>query len=218
VINEMAAKNVPMRRLGRPPATDSAETRERLLLAARRAFATIGFDATTNRDIATEVGITTGAIYHYFPSKAELYLAVYEEVNELVYCSFDKAAAQHEAFVDRFGAVLDSAVELNRDDPSLAAFVVGVAAEAQHHPDLAALIQPQVTRGSSFLHGLVSDAVRRDELADDIDPGALEDLLNSVLSGLARFSNITCDAGRHRGAAEVLKRFLAGTAIVTPTS
>jgi hypothetical protein len=47
----MATRAQP-RRLGRPPAVDSTVTRGRILTAARRSFATRGYDATTNRDIA----------------------------------------------------------------------------------------------------------------------------------------------------------------------
>ena len=48
-------------------------------------FARDGYEATTNRSIAKASGITSGAIYHYFDSKAELYAAVYEEVYDRVF-------------------------------------------------------------------------------------------------------------------------------------
>jgi AcrR family transcriptional regulator len=204
------------RKLGRPPAADSAETRQRLVRAARLAFAQVGYAATTNRDVAAQVGITPAAIYHYFSSKAELYLAVYDEVDDIVYSAFEKAAATPEGFVERFNAVLDAAVELNREDPSLAAFVVGVAAEAQRHQRLGDLIRSRMGRGNAFLHQLVVDARDRNELAPGLDVRALEDLLNAVLIGLARFSNTIGSVERHRRAVDVLKQFLAGSAIRQP--
>lgn len=206
----MPRKPAP-KRLGRPKDQASAETHERLLAVARSAFARDGFDATTNRRIAEAAGITTGAIYHYYSSKAELYVAVYEAVQTIVYGAFEKAITPHGTLVDRFGAVLDAAVELNRDDPSIAGFVVGVASEAQRHPELRDLIAGIRGTGSGFLRQLAVDAAAHGELAPDISVEALEDLLNAVLSGLARFSNQTGDAGRHAGAVEVLKRFLDGT-------
>ena len=45
---------------------------------------------------------------------------------------------------------------------------------------------------------------------------AVEDLLNAVVSGLARLSAITGDARRHAAAVDALQRFFAGTLIVTP--
>jgi len=207
----MPRKVQPVKRLGRPKDVASAETRERLLQVARRAFARDGFDATTNRHIADAAGITTGAIYHYYPSKADLYVAVYAEVQDIVYGAFETAVKPHETLVARFGAVLDTAVELNREDPSIAGFVVGVASEAQRHLELRNLLRASNAVTTGFLQRLASDAKARGELQDDITAEALEDLLNAVLSGLARFSNQTGDSTRHGDAVAVLKRFLAGT-------
>lgn len=199
------------RALGRPKDVASAATHERLLAVSRQAFARVGLDGTTNRDIATAAGITAGAIYHYYPSKVELYVAVYEEVQVIVYGAFERAVAPHHSLVDRFNAVLDAAVALNRDDPSLAAFVVGVASEADRHPELVERLARAQRVSTRFMHRLAHDAADRGELAADISPAALEDLLNAVLSGLARFSSQTGDSQRHEAAVAVLKRFMAGT-------
>ena len=201
------------RRLGRPPAVDSTLTRGRILTAARRSFASRGYDATTNRDIATDAGVTTGALYHYTASKADLYGQVYGQVQDLVYGEFEKAFV-HDNFIDRFRAVLEAAVELNRRDPSLAGFVIGVSPEVQRHPELRDKLRPMARRTSTFLHRLVDDAVAAGELAPDVDPAAIEDLLNAVLAGLARFSNVTGDADRHAAAAAVLHRLVDGTLLV----
>ncbi|MFM7826362.1 MAG: TetR/AcrR family transcriptional regulator [Acidimicrobiaceae bacterium] len=56
-----------MPKLGRPIGCECVDTRKRLLVEARRSFATEGFDATTNKNLAKAAGITTAAIYHYFP-------------------------------------------------------------------------------------------------------------------------------------------------------
>ncbi len=48
------------------------QRREEILDAAVRLFCEKGYEGTTIRDIAREVGITEGLIYHYFPSKAAL--------------------------------------------------------------------------------------------------------------------------------------------------
>jgi len=209
----MATARGQTRRLGRPPAVDSTVTKGRILTAARRSFAIRGYDATTNRDIAAEAGVTTGALYHYTRSKADLYGEVYAEVQDLVYGEFEKAFA-YDTFRERFGAVLDAAVALNERDPSLAGFVIGVSPEVQRHPELRDRLRPMAGRTSSFLHRLVGEAVARGELASDVEPAAIEDLLNAVLAGLARFSNVTGDAARHAAAASVLHRLVDGTLLV----
>lgn len=50
----------------------SAETREQILTAARDLFADRGFEQTSLREIAAEVGITKAALYYHFPSKADI--------------------------------------------------------------------------------------------------------------------------------------------------
>lgn len=55
------------------------DRREQIIEAALRVFARKGFNRSTNKDIATEAGITPGLIYHYFESKEELLKAAIEE-------------------------------------------------------------------------------------------------------------------------------------------
>lgn len=210
----MVKKLLP-KKLGRPTSCDAVETRTRLLTEARRSFANNGFDATTNREIAIAVGITTGAIYHYFPSKLDLYVAVYAEVQELVYSAFEKASDDDRPFVERFSAILDSLIELNAADPSLTSFVVGVAGESQRHPELLVAIKPFRARSNKFLQQLCADAVANGQIHSDISVAALEDLINVLLSGLARFSTVTSDNERGVQAITALKHFMAGSAVLT---
>jgi AcrR family transcriptional regulator len=50
-----------------------------LVEAARLRFAADGFTGTAIDDILRDIGITRGALYHHFASKAELFRAVFEE-------------------------------------------------------------------------------------------------------------------------------------------
>jgi len=106
--------NTQVRKLGRPRDADSVETRARLLAAARKCFGENGFDRTTNAQIARVAGITSAAIYHYFPSKIDLYAAV---VAERQYGSrledplpIDPDAPPAERLTDVFVQVFDGAL------------------------------------------------------------------------------------------------------------
>jgi AcrR family transcriptional regulator len=211
-----AGRNGTTRRLGRPADVDSAETHARLVDAARRCFARDGFAATTNRQIADAAGITSGAIYHYYRSKVDLYVGVYEEALALVDAAFDAAIAQPGPLVVRFNRLLDAAVDLNRRDLSIAGFMVGVRSEIIRHPELATAVAPLREIRASAIARLATEAAAMGELADGVDIAALEDLLSSVLSGLARFSALAGDAERHASAVTVLKQFFAGTLMKPP--
>jgi AcrR family transcriptional regulator len=57
-----------------------AATRERLLAAARRLFGERGYEATSIESVLAASGVARGALYHHFPSKAELFDAVLVDV------------------------------------------------------------------------------------------------------------------------------------------
>jgi AcrR family transcriptional regulator len=58
--------------MGRVAGVTAAETRERLLRAAAEVFAQRGYDGTRVADIAAAAGVSNGALYAHFRSKAEL--------------------------------------------------------------------------------------------------------------------------------------------------
>jgi AcrR family transcriptional regulator len=58
--------------MGRTAGVTAADTRERLLRAAAAVFAERGYDGTRVADIAAAAGVSNGALYAHFDSKAEL--------------------------------------------------------------------------------------------------------------------------------------------------
>lgn len=59
-----------------------ADSRERLILAARRLFHEQGFAATGVATILREAGVNSGSLYHHFPSKQALLEAVLDHYLE----------------------------------------------------------------------------------------------------------------------------------------
>ena len=68
---------MPRRRLTRDE--KKAQTRARLLKAARTVFARRGYRGASLEEIAEEAGFSTGAVYSNFSGKADLFLALFEE-------------------------------------------------------------------------------------------------------------------------------------------
>src|SRR5437899_2642169 len=54
-------------------------TRQEILGAARIAFARMGYGGTRIEDIAAEAGTSRTAVYHYFPSKREIFIEIGRE-------------------------------------------------------------------------------------------------------------------------------------------
>lgn len=193
------------RRLGRPHQSDASETRARIIREARLAFTTRGYGNTTNREISAGAGITAAAIYHYFPSKIDLFVAVYEDVQKRVYDAFDAAVAAHETFLEQFESLFDTMLELGDEDPMLASFVVGVVTEAEHHPDLREALRKVGPRNQEFLASLCEAAQRRGDLPESLPVQTAVDLLQGVLAGFTRLSITVRDRRRLQAVAKVYK-------------
>ncbi len=199
------------RRLGRPPDTSSEETRRRILDAARRCFASNGYEATSNRQLADSAGLTTGAIYHYFGSKQDLFAEAYAQVQEIVYERFERAmAAAPERFVDRVNAVLDQAHVLNKEDPSLAQFLVAVRTDVSRHADLNA--DPRFTPSNrvAFFGDLIELGVANGEIRAE-DARTMFDVISAVMMGLVSASSDNPDT--HARAVAGFKALVSGTLI-----
>lgn len=61
----------------RPPRTQGAETRERILDVAQELFIRHGYDKTSLRDIAERLEITKAALYYYFERKEDILLELH---------------------------------------------------------------------------------------------------------------------------------------------
>lgn len=83
-----------------------ADRRATIVGAAERCFAADGYDRTTIRAVARAAGLSTGALYTYFPTKAALLEAVCETQARQEIVAFREALARTPAGDDRFAAGL----------------------------------------------------------------------------------------------------------------
>ncbi|MER7841459.1 TetR family transcriptional regulator [Streptomyces sp. NPDC096040] len=70
-----AGNGTGTRRRGRPPRTESADTRDRILVAAREEFSERGYDKTSVRGIAKAAGVDPALVHHYFGTKEQVFEA-----------------------------------------------------------------------------------------------------------------------------------------------
>lgn len=62
-------------------ALEKAETRKKLIAAARKSFAEYGYAETSMDKLTADVGLTRGALYHNFGDKKGLFAAVVEQID-----------------------------------------------------------------------------------------------------------------------------------------
>ena len=135
------------------------QRRGAIVAAAAQLFADHGYAGTTTAGIATAAGISTGALFHYFRSKRELFLALFELDTQ----EWERWFAQADCRPDPWAALLRlvDRVAAEALDPSAAGLVVETMAQARRDPAVAALVEKN---DRTILEG-VSRLVRRLEAA-----------------------------------------------------
>lgn len=210
----MATERKPgARRRGRPPATDSADTREAILDGARTLFGERGYGPVTNKDLAAAAGITTGALYHYVESKLDLYLSVHHDMQERIYDRFQEAEASESTFIGKLEAVLAAAGAMNEEDPTLAKFVGVVRADIRRHPEIAKHLRVGAAARERFFLSIVECGIETGEIAPE-DRALVQEFIRVILVGLTEGTSDSIE--RQRRAIESIMAVVRGSLIKPP--
>jgi AcrR family transcriptional regulator len=189
---------------GRPPAAKAAETRQRIIRAAREVFSELGYDAATFQAIAVRADLTRPAINHYFASKRVLYNEVIEQTNrDVIEAGYEKALGES-SLLAQMGAFMASALQVDQDDRSAASFLVTSVFESQRHPELRESEHDSITQTRMFLTTVINAAIDRGELAPDTNAAALVELLVALLWGIGFYAGFV---GTHEELEAVVVQF-----------
>jgi AcrR family transcriptional regulator len=91
-----------------PKIVDREQYRKQLLAESFELFAEIGYGRITMRQLAQKLGISTGTLYHYFPSKEAMFLQLVEELIQRDITNFLIQAESVPADIrSRVSAILD---------------------------------------------------------------------------------------------------------------
>jgi len=90
----------------RGPKQRDGSTRERLIRAARAVLERGGYATASVIAIAERAGVSAGALYRHFPSKAELFVEVLRAAGEGELAEMNTAATRAESFIGRLEAVV----------------------------------------------------------------------------------------------------------------
>ncbi|OBH33193.1 TetR family transcriptional regulator, partial [Mycobacterium sp. E342] len=195
-------------RLGRPVGADGEQTRARIITAAMRCVAEVGYAGATIREIARAANITSASLYNYFPNKAELINAAIAARTDVALPRLRAAAARPGTAVDRIEAVLDESGRLMREYPDLAAFEWVIRAEGAVARDSRLAADFQVFRG--IIEGVIDDAYRRGELAHRADRNGIVEAVYALIYGLTELA-ATSPPRDYHAALDAAKKLIRGT-------
>lgn len=110
--------------------------REHVLEAAARLFAQDGYQSASLRDIASEAGCTTGAIYSNFRGKSDLLLALFEQHNERLAREIATAAARGRTPEDQLARGAERWIRFLREEPTWYGLLIEFWVLAVRDPEL----------------------------------------------------------------------------------
>jgi AcrR family transcriptional regulator len=163
-----------------------ANTRQRLLAAARGVFARHGFHGASVEEIASEAGFSTGALYSNFDGKEDLFLALMER-------EIDEHAAEVAAAVRDRASVAERArggarqwMSTIEREPELLLLFVEFWAYGVRDPDVRPKVAARFAQVRRVLTQLIADAVREFELELAIPAEQLALAVDALADGIAR--------------------------------
>ena len=175
--------------VGRITGVTAQETRERLLRAGAASFEARGFEGTRVADIASAAGVSNGALYSHFASKAELLAEALRDhgSQELASLFLD----------DPERSVVDLLVTLGQGlperPPELGALVIEALVAARRDTEVASMMGGHFRERDEWLVEVIRDGQADGTFAADLSPEAVSRyclmlLLGSILlpaAGLA---------------------------------
>jgi len=164
----------------------SDEKRRRVLESAKAAFARDGFAGTNVNRVAAAAGISVGALYKYFRTKDDLFLAIIEESHVFLETMLNDIFDAEPSFFGRVEAILRAAVRTSRDDPEL--IRIYVACTTEELSGLAERLSVSIeTVSATRYRRMVAEAAASGEIAADADPATTAFLLDDIFL-LVQFS------------------------------
>lgn len=181
---KQATARVPSRaRARRSQAERRAETRERLLDATVRCLETLGYARTTTTEVCRLAGVSQGALFKHFPTKAALMAATAAHLFAALVAHYRREYARLPSGSTRLAASIDLLWALFETPRMHAAFELYVAARTE--PDLAKALGPVADAHYENLHALARELFPTVDAAGAARFDALVDLIIGAFQGVA---------------------------------
>ncbi|MBP0606064.1 MULTISPECIES: TetR/AcrR family transcriptional regulator [Burkholderia] len=187
---EVTERAPSKRRTRGRPSADASVGPDVILRAARRTFAKRGYDATSVREVARELGIDAALIAHHFGAKETLWLAVVEQIVELAEPMFDALRALRTSSLpqrERVRRALELCVDHEFAEPDIGMFFSTAATEEGGRLDR---LQERIVRPyHDAMFPLIADAVEAGAIRP-VDPNVLFFMIASAIGTTVSYSHM----------------------------
>src|SRR2546430_2525080 len=163
-----------------------ANTRERLLVAARTVFASRGFNGASVEEIASEAGFSTGALYSNFDGKEDLFLVLMEREIEEHAREIAEAVRSSTTVAERAAGGARQWMKMIEREPEGLLLFTEFWAYGVRDADVRPLIAARFAQGRGGLTGLIADGLREFDLELTIPAEELAIAIDALADGVAR--------------------------------
>jgi len=177
------------------------ERRSHILRAAEVCFARDGFHRATIADVCKQAGVSTGAVYVYFPNKEAIVSAMLQEAQAKRRAQLEAAESGSDpAQVEQ--VLLEWARAIFTNEGQHASKIdVNLWAEAAGNPRVAKIAAAALAEATRTVREVVAARQPADGPLGELDPEAVASVLVAVFLGL----EVQTAVGVSLGAAEVLR-------------
>jgi AcrR family transcriptional regulator len=163
-----------------------ANTRERLLAAARSAFASSGFHGASVEDIASRAGFSTGALYSNFDGKEDLFLVLMEREIEEHAREIAEAVSVRQSVAERATGGAQRWMTMIEREPELLLLFMEFWAYGVRDADVRPKVAARFAQVRRLLTKLIEDGVREFDLQLALPAEQLAVAVDALADGIAR--------------------------------
>ena len=160
-------------------------SREKILEVAEARFAQRGFAGVGMREVALAAGLGKSSLFHHFPSKAELWVAVIERVIERIEVHVLPALEARGGVLARMDRAVDALIDALAEHPTTARLLLRALVEEDElhaeEPPGAAAVEARIQALVARFSALLAEGVAVGDLRPASAPDAVQTLIGTTV-------------------------------------
>jgi len=187
---------------------DSAETRARILRAAREVINERGYEAANFQAIASRAGLSRPTMHYYFHTREEIYDCLVAEAYSIV-ADCIAQARREDTLLKQLSVFVAAAYRSAFADRSIMRFTITARLESHRTPSLRENPGPVVSAVQAFYASMVEEAMARGEIPADTDADAVVSMLLAMFLAMGFFAGFIVEHNDMAVIAKQLHRLIA---------